>query len=127
MARAASIQAARQVFQEKEDAKARKYEKQEQKAMERQQRKETKEEIRQQKHFDVLERVVTSTEKDAPIYGGSAVTRSTTNKRNQQEMSSSEEKETVSRKKAARSRYRRFITWLKTRLFYLGRGMKSGS
>jgi len=127
MVRAASIQAARQVFQEKEDAKARKYEKQEQRAMDRQQRKETKEGIRQQKHSNILEPAMTSTEKESPTYGGTAATSSNASKKKQKDMSSSQEKETVSRTKAARSRYRRFITWLKTRLFYLGRGRESDS
>lgn len=129
MTRAASIQAARQAFQEKEEAKARKYEKQEQKAMERQQRKESKGGERQPK---VVERGMTSnsfhTEKAESMYSaGRTASPERTKKSDRPTTYAAAEESTVSRKKAARSRYRRFITWLKTRLFYLGRGGKSDS
>lgn len=123
--RAASIHAARQAFAEREEAKARRYEKKEQKCAEKQARKED----RGRRVAMPQDRSTTSTseetEKSECIAGVEYA--GIRPRRSRSVPVTSGEKRTMARDKAARrpqkdlkSRYLRFLAWLKTRLLNFG-------
>ncbi len=125
--RAASIHAARQAFSEKEATKAKKAEKEELRALERENRKREKREDSQRRKGDGKDRAraksSTLSEKQAPVssmgYSDMPPASNLTNAAASMGGDTGARNPSVS--SAARSRWVLFLTWLRTKIFKLGK------
>jgi hypothetical protein len=126
--RAASIQAARRAFEEKEAAKARKYEKQQSKLLDRETRKKEK----QEEHANQVSSKEKSRSRDRlgndygdSIRGIDYGTLPTEEKTEHEYPATKADK--VPRVKGTKSTWVLFLTWLRTRIFKLKRKVSHGS
>ena len=131
VARAASIQAARQAFSEKEAAKAQKAEKEELRALERENKKREKREESRRRKAQGKEKSGASNEKQATVQStlysdvprASNLANAAASVGGHGRIRRSDTDPSV--KSTAKGRWLQFLTWLRTKLFRLGKKVSS--